>query len=60
MLILWGEKDQLIPLSSSEWLHARISGSKLIVYPGVGHLPMEETPDRSAADVAAFVQTLPR
>ena len=59
VLILWGEKDQLIPLSSSEWLHKRIPDSKLIVYPGIGHLPMEETPDRSAADVAAFVAGLP-
>ena len=55
VLILWGEKDRLIPLSSGEWLHAHIPGSRLIVYPGTGHLPMEEQPDRSAADVAAFV-----
>ena len=58
VLILWGEKDQLIPVSSGEWLHARIPGSKLIVYPGVGHLPMEEHPDQSAADVKAFVEQL--
>ena len=59
VLILWGERDRLIPVSSGEWLHARIPGSKLIVYPGTGHLPMEERPDQSAADVAAFVGTLP-
>ena len=58
VLILWGEKDQLIPVSSGQWLHARIPGSRLIVYPGVGHLPMEEHPDQSAADVKAFVEQL--
>ena len=58
VLILWGEKDQLIPVSSGQWLHARIPGSRLIVYPGVGHLPMEEHPDQSAADVKAFVDAL--
>lgn len=58
VLILWGEKDQLIPVSSGQWLHARIPGSRLIVYPGVGHLPMEEHPDQSAADLKAFVDAL--
>ena len=60
VLILWGEKDRLIPLSSGEWLQAHIPGSRLIVYPGTGHLPMEERADRSAADVAAFVQSMPK
>ena len=59
VLILWGAQDQLIPVASGHWLHAHIPGSRLIVYPGVGHLPMEEHPDRSAADVAAFVDGLP-
>ena len=59
VLILWGEKDRLVPLSSGEWLHARIPGSRLIVYPGVGHLPMEEWPEQSAADVAAFLAKVP-
>lgn len=60
VLILWGEKDRLIPLSSGQWLHARIPGSRLIVYPGTGHLPMEERADQSAEDVARFVGGLPR
>ena len=29
------------------------------VYPGIGHIPMEETADRSAGDVAAFLGGLP-
>ncbi|WP_010163536.1 alpha/beta fold hydrolase [Sphingomonas sp. PAMC 26617] len=58
VLILWGAKDQLIPRASGDWLHARIPGSKLIVYPGTGHLPMEERPDESARDVERFVQGL--
>jgi pimeloyl-ACP methyl ester carboxylesterase len=58
VLILWGAKDQLIPRASGAWLHARIAGSKLIVYPATGHLPMEERPDESAHDVARFVEGL--
>lgn len=59
VLILWGAKDALIPRASGDWLHARIPGSRLIVYPGTGHLPMEERPDESAQDVARFVAGLP-
>lgn len=58
VLILWGAKDQLIPRASGDWLHARIAGSKLIVYPATGHLPMEERPDESARDVEWFVGEL--
>lgn len=54
-LILWGAEDKLIPVTSGRWLHAHIPGSRLIIYPAIGHLPMEETPERSARDVAAFV-----
>jgi pimeloyl-ACP methyl ester carboxylesterase len=54
-LILWGAEDKLIPVAGADWFAARIKGSRKIVYPGIGHLPMEETPDRSAADVDAFL-----
>lgn len=55
VLILWGAADHLIPLYSGEWLHRQIPASKLIVYRKIGHLPMEEHPDQSAADVDRFV-----
>lgn len=57
VLILWGADDQLIPATSGQWLHANIPGSKLIVYPKTGHIPMEERADQSAADVQAFLQS---
>lgn len=55
-LILWGEEDGVIPVASASWFANAIAGAKLIVYPGVGHLPMEEVADRSAADVATFLK----
>jgi pimeloyl-ACP methyl ester carboxylesterase len=55
-LILWGESDPLIELSAAKKFAAAISGSKLITYPEVGHLPQLEIPQRSAADVAAFLK----
>ncbi len=59
VLILWGREDRFIPLASATWFSTALPHSRTIVYDGVGHLPMEETPDRSAADVAAFVAALP-
>ena len=56
VLILWGAQDHLIPVSSAQWLHANIRGSKLIVYPETGHIPIEERADQSAADLRAFLQ----
>ncbi len=54
-LILWGAEDKLIPVSSVDWFMARIPGAVRIVYPGIGHIPMEEAPDRTAADLDAFL-----
>jgi pimeloyl-ACP methyl ester carboxylesterase len=55
-LILWGESDPLIEPNAAKKFSAAIGGSKLITYPEVGHLPQLEIPQRSAADVAAFLK----
>jgi pimeloyl-ACP methyl ester carboxylesterase len=59
VMIMWGEEDKLIPVSSARWFADAIPGAKLIVYPKVGHIPMEEIPERSAADVKAWLSALP-
>ncbi len=58
-LIMWGADDQLIPLSSAGWFARQIHRAKVIVYPGVGHLMMEEIPERSASDLLNWLATLP-
>ncbi len=58
-LILHGEDDLIIEPDSARKFAAAIPGAKLIFYPQVGHLPQIELPQRSAADVAAFLATLP-
>jgi hypothetical protein len=42
-LIIWGERDQLLPLQDGYLLAAAIPGSRLIVYEDTGHLVL---PDR--------------
>ena len=54
-LILWGSEDKLIPVNGADWFAAQIPGSVKIVYPGIGHIPMEEAPQRTAADLDAFL-----
>lgn len=54
-LILWGELDQLIPVEHAELFRRDIKGSQVIVYQGIGHVPMEEIPERTAQDVRKFL-----
>lgn len=58
-LVMAGLADKVIPPANSQRLAAAIPGAKLVLYPGVGHVPMEQIPDRSAADAAAFLKALP-
>ncbi|CAM3630780.1 alpha/beta fold hydrolase [Parendozoicomonas haliclonae] len=55
VLIIWGEEDNWIPVRHAQQFHDAIKGSELIIYPEVGHMPMEEIPEQSAQDVAAFL-----
>jgi pimeloyl-ACP methyl ester carboxylesterase len=58
-LVSTGESDVVVEPASARKLAAAIPGAKLIVYPHVGHLPQIEIPQRSAADVAAFLRSRP-
>lgn len=54
-LILWGEKDKVLPRRLGERLRAGIRGSELVVLPGLGHLPEVESPDAVARLVDGFL-----
>jgi pimeloyl-ACP methyl ester carboxylesterase len=45
----------LIEPASAGKFAAAIAGAKVLIYPNVGHLPQIEIPQRSAADVAEFL-----
>lgn len=59
VMIMWGEKDNLIPVSSARWFADAMPQAKLVIYPNVGHIPMEEIPEKSAADVKSWLDSLP-
>ncbi len=48
-LILWGSADTVIPPSDAQRFHRDIPDSQVIILPGVGHMPQEETPTESLA-----------
>ncbi|MEM9622822.1 MAG: alpha/beta hydrolase, partial [Pseudomonadota bacterium] len=58
-LILWGAEDNLTPVSLAHRFAEVIPHAELIIYDNVGHIPMEEAADESAAAVRAFLARQP-
>jgi pimeloyl-ACP methyl ester carboxylesterase len=54
-LVLWGSDDVVVPPQHGERFAREIPDAELVVYDGLGHIPMEEDPIRTAADVRAFL-----
>lgn len=57
MLVVWGDRDGIIPVAHAHLAHREVPGSRLVVYPGAGHFPHHADPERFVADVVAFVDT---
>lgn len=55
-LIVWGEQDEMIPLSVGHRLHQLIPGSRVEVIPQCGHLPALEQPAELVRRVLDFLQ----
>ncbi|HEU0025614.1 MAG TPA: alpha/beta fold hydrolase [Ktedonobacterales bacterium] len=54
-LVIHGDFDPLVPPANGQFLAARISGARHIVYPGVGHIPIIERAEDFNRDVLAFL-----
>jgi pimeloyl-ACP methyl ester carboxylesterase len=55
VLIIWGERDPIIPVGHGRAAHAQLPGSRLEVFPDAGHIPMLESPGRFAAVLQRFL-----
>ena len=55
-LILWGDEDSLIPVSSAKWFQAQYTDNVTHIYPRIGHLPMEEAAEATAKDVGDWLK----
>jgi len=56
-LLIWGERDRIIPQAHGEAAHAAIPGSLFEVFEGAGHFPHRDDPARFAATLSDFVAT---
>jgi pimeloyl-ACP methyl ester carboxylesterase len=55
-LVLWGGRDRLIPPAVAQQFTRDIAGSRLVVFPQLGHVPHEEDPAATLAAVEPFLR----
>ena len=55
VLIMWGDKDRWISPEHALFFKNDISNSRVLMYKDVGHIPMEEIPEKSANDLIKFL-----
>lgn len=53
-LIVWGDKDAIVPVEHAYKFNRDIEGSKLLIYEGTGHVPMIENSARLMKDLKSF------
>ncbi len=54
-LLLWGDRDTAVYLSSAEELHRRLQNSTVLTMPDIGHMPYEEVPEDFNRIVCEFL-----
>jgi len=54
-LIMWGEKDPILPLEQAHSLNSNIPGSKLKIYKDGPHVPTDSHAEETIADIDAFL-----
>jgi pimeloyl-ACP methyl ester carboxylesterase len=56
-LIVWGERDSIIPVAHGAAAAEAMPGSRLEVFPGAGHMPHDADPERFAAVLTDFCES---
>jgi len=54
-LVMWGEQDSWISPKLAERWRQDLPAAKVITYADCGHVPMEEIPQKTVADLKAFI-----
>src|SRR5205807_6320949 len=55
-LLLWGERDAIIPMWHGRRAQERMPGSRLVTFAESGHFPQIDDPHRFAATVLEFIE----
>lgn len=58
-LLIWGDRDRAVGLSSAEHLGRYLKASTLMVLPGAGHIPFEEMPELCNQAVSDWLTARP-
>jgi len=59
VLIIWGDRDPMIPMTHGIRAHELLPGSRLVVFPGAGHEPHGFDPDRFVELLLGHTETPP-
>lgn len=55
-LLVWGEKDAIIPFSNARDYLRELPNVKLVWFPGLGHVQQEKAPALSLLTVRSFLE----
>jgi pimeloyl-ACP methyl ester carboxylesterase len=58
LLLIWGERDSVIPIAHGRAAHALVPGSRFEVFPKSGHFPQLDEPERVIEVIADFIDTV--
>jgi pimeloyl-ACP methyl ester carboxylesterase len=56
-LIIWGDRDDIIPVSHAYAAHQAMPGSRLVIIEGVGHFPQIEAPEQFVDALVDFIDS---
>jgi pimeloyl-ACP methyl ester carboxylesterase len=56
-LVVWGERDPIIPVKHAHAVHELVPGSRLEIFPGAGHFPHLDDPLRFVRLLVDFIET---
>jgi pimeloyl-ACP methyl ester carboxylesterase len=59
-LVVWGEKDEIIPLQKSDVLAAVLEDAKRVILKGAGHPCYLDSPEEFHRELLSFLKTLSR
>jgi pimeloyl-ACP methyl ester carboxylesterase len=54
-IIIWGDKDDIVPIKQGKEINMKISGSKLVVIPGADHKLEIKTPEALASGILEHI-----
>src|SRR3712207_4217023 len=56
-LLMWGDRDPIIPVRHGHGAHALMPHSRLELFPGAGHFPFNDDPERFVRVLSEFIAT---